>query len=81
MGIAAAPALASRGNSFVFGPGEPPEEGVEAYRLEAEQARKEMRGQVSRLRRLRSDVDVRPLLTGRRRLRLPSRTPTPDVAR
>ena len=81
MGVAAAPALASRGNSFVFGPGEPPEEGVEAYRLEAEQARKEMRGQVSRLRRLRSDVDVRPLLTGRRRLRLPSRTPTPDVAR
>ncbi|MBM6544930.1 hypothetical protein JNO54_02080 [Janibacter sp. YIM B02568] len=65
LGVPAAVALAARGNAFVFGPGEPPEDAVEAYRVEAEAVRKEMRGQASRWRRLRSDVDVRPLFAGR----------------
>ena len=67
VGVPTAAALAARGNAFVFGPGEPPEDAVEAYRVEAEQVRKEMRGQVSRRRRLRSDIDVRPLFAGGRR--------------
>jgi hypothetical protein len=86
MGVAGAPMLAARGNAFVFGPGEPAEDAVETHRVEAEQTRKELRSGVSRWRRLRSDVDVRPLFNGtrapsRRGRRLLSRTPTPEGAR
>ena len=88
VGVPTAAALAARGNAFVFGPGEPPEDAVEAYRVEAEQVRKEMRGQVSRRRRLRSDIDVRPLFAGGRRSgsrrrgrRAASQSPAADGAR
>ncbi|GAA3601847.1 transglutaminase-like domain-containing protein [Marihabitans asiaticum] len=78
-----APALAARGNAFVFGPGDPAAEAVEEYRVQAEEVRRSMRADASTWQRLRSDIDPRPLFASERigRRRRPRPTSLPEVAR
>lgn len=66
--VAAEP-IAVGANAAVFGPGEPGAEVATALLDEADAVRSELRGTVSPWRRIRSDVDVRPLLERDRRTR------------
>ncbi|WP_406832736.1 transglutaminase-like domain-containing protein [Pedococcus sp. KACC 23699] len=55
--------LAARANGHVFGPGEPSIEEAAGYFRAATAARADLRANADFWRRLRSDVDVRPLFT------------------
>lgn len=59
--VAAEP-IATGANAAVFGPGEPEAEVATTLLGDADAVRDELRGSVSTWRRLRSDVDIRPLL-------------------
>ncbi|WP_404386210.1 transglutaminase-like domain-containing protein [Knoellia locipacati] len=59
--------IAVGANAAVFGPGEPGPEVATTLLDEADAVRRELRGSVSRWRRLRSDVSIRPLLERDRR--------------
>lgn len=54
--------IATGANAAVFGPGEPEPEVATTLLADADTIRKEMRASVSKWRRLRSDIDIRPLL-------------------
>ena len=55
--------LARRADAHVFGPGEPTDEDATGYFREANEVRGDLRAQADFWRRLRSDVDVRPLFS------------------
>jgi hypothetical protein len=57
-----ATAIAVGANAAVFGPGDPEPEVATTLLAEADDVRRQVRGSVSRWRRLRSDMSVRPLL-------------------
>lgn len=59
---ATAGSVAVGANAAVFGPGEPEPEVATALLDEADEIRAQLRGTVSRWRRLRSDLSLRPLL-------------------
>lgn len=59
--------IAVGANAAVFGPGDPEPEVATALLAEADDVRRQLRGSVSRWRRLRSDISVRPLLERDRR--------------
>ena len=61
--------IAVGANAAVFGPGDPEPEVATALLGEADDVRRQLRGSVSRWRRLRSDISVRPLLERDRRPR------------
>ncbi|KGN40728.1 hypothetical protein N801_12600 [Knoellia aerolata DSM 18566] len=61
--------IAVGANAAVFGPGDPEPEVATALLAEADDVRRQLRGSVSRWRRLRSDLSVRPLLERDRRPR------------
>ncbi|MFW5470350.1 transglutaminaseTgpA domain-containing protein [Knoellia sp. CPCC 206435] len=65
--------IAVGANAAVFGPGDPEPEVATALLAEADDVRRQLRGSVSRWRRLRSDISVRPLLERDRRPRGPGR--------
>jgi hypothetical protein len=72
--------IAVGANAAVFGPGDPEPEVATTLLGQADAVRRQLRGSVSRWRRLRSDVSVRPLLERDRRprgagRRLPSLPP------
>ncbi len=72
-GVAVEP-LATGANAAVFGPGEPEAEVATALLADAGTVRGELRSSVSTWRRLRSDIDIRPLLERDRRQRTMPRT-------
>ena len=72
-GVAAEP-IATGANAAVFGPGEPEAEVATTLLAEANSVRDELRGAVSRWRRLRSDIDIRPLLERDRAIRTTKRS-------
>lgn len=72
-GVAAEP-IATGANAAVFGPGEPEAEVATTLLAEANSVRDELRGAVSRWRRLRSDIDIRPLLERDRSTRTTKRS-------
>lgn len=70
--VAAQP-IATIANAAVFGPGEPDAEVATDLLADADGVRAELRGAVSRWRRLRSDIDIRPLLERDRPVRAKTR--------
>jgi hypothetical protein len=60
-GVVAEP-IATGADTAVFGPGEPEAEVASTLLSDADTVRGQLRGSVSRWRRVRSDLDVRPLL-------------------
>ncbi|MFC7490602.1 MULTISPECIES: transglutaminase domain-containing protein [unclassified Knoellia] len=70
--VAAEP-IATGANLAVFGPGDPEPEVATALLADADLVRRELRGSVSRWRRVRSDFDLRPLLERDRRKRTDGR--------
>jgi len=54
--------IAVGANAAVFGPGDPEPEVATTLLDEADDVRRQLRGAVSRWRRVRSDLDIRPLL-------------------
>lgn len=76
-GTVGAEPIATGANSAVFGPGEPEEEVATTLLADADSVRDELRASVSTWRRIRSDIDLRPLLERDRRPRgLPRKLPT-----
>ena len=61
--------IAAGADAAVFGPGEPEPEVATTLLAEADDVRHQLRGSVSRWRRLRSDISLRPLLERDRRPR------------
>ena len=66
--------IAVGANAAVFGPGDPEPEVATTLLDEADDVRRQLRGSVSRWRRIRSDLNVRPLLERDRRPRTGGRT-------
>lgn len=66
-GAVPAEPVAVGADAAVFGPGEPGPEVATALLADADAVRTQLRGSVSRWRRVRSDLDVRPLLERDRR--------------
>jgi hypothetical protein len=61
--IPAAHELAVRANAHIFGPGVPSDEEAAAYWASVNEARSDLRSNVDFWRRLRADIDPRPLFT------------------
>lgn len=55
--------LAVAANAHIFGPGEPTEDEAVAYWKSTDEARKDLRANVDFWKRLRSDLDLRPLFS------------------
>lgn len=77
---APAAAVAAAANAQVFGPDEPTDEGPIALLAQADAVRAELRAGVSRWRRFRSDVSLRPFFDRRTPWSWP-RLPKPTLTR
>lgn len=73
--------LARSANGHVFGPGEPSADEAAAYFAATTAARKDLRANADFWRRLRSDVDLRPLFTrGPAKVKAPTKAATPGTS-